>query len=457
MISLFDLYSIGIGPSSSHTVGPMRAAKAFCQSLASRVSEIARIEVTLHGSLAHTGVGHGTNHAILLGLMGQEPEQIDPDMASQLVQQVIQHHQINLLDKHNVAFSIGTDLCFDLVHLLPEHSNGMMFRAFDQQQQLIAEEAIYSIGGGFIFRPSAEQTITLDDTAHAFPYPYGNASELLQYCEQNGLSIASVQMANELVLNSRDDIEHYMQRLWQTMQSCIDRGCQTEGLLNGKLKVRRRAPELHQKLLQLSDDANSDRNMLNWVNVFAMAVNEENASGGRVVTAPTNGAAGILPAVLAYYRKFHRDESWSSVYKFLLTSAAVGSLFKMNASISGAEMGCQGEVGVACSMAAAGLAAVFGGTAKQVEQAAEIGIEHNLGLTCDPVDGLVQIPCIERNAMGAMKAINAAHIALAETGDHKITLDMAINSMREIGENMNAIYKETSKGGLAVAVNVIEC
>ncbi len=457
MISLFDLYTVGVGPSSSHTVGPMKAAYEFCLTHKSQLEQVGRIEVTLHGSLAHTGVGHGTNHAILLGLMGQQPDTVDPALSEKLIEDVLKQKQIKLLGEHTIEFVIGNDLRFDFEHLLPEHSNGMVFKAFSDQGELLADEVIYSTGGGFIYRPQVDSQPSNSDEEAVYPYPYQSSVELLEYCAQSGLSISGIQMKNELMTHSKSEIEDYMRLLISTMEACIERGCHTEGLLNGKLKVKRRAPELFQKLLRQGAHKNANNNMLNWVNVFAMAVNEENAAGGRVVTAPTNGAAGILPAVLAYYRKFHHDDSEQSAFKYLLTASAIGSLFKINASISGAEMGCQGEVGVACSMAAAALAAVFGGTPKQVEQAAEIGIEHNLGLTCDPVDGLVQIPCIERNAMGAMKAINAAHLAMAETGDHKITLDMAINSMREIGENMNTIYKETSKGGLAVAVNVIEC
>lgn len=451
------MYTIGIGPSSSHTVGPMKAAFAFCQSMAKQLSEVDRLQVYLHGSLAHTGVGHGTNHAILLGLSGYLPDQVDPDQALAVVDQVLQSHQLNLLGQHVISFTIGDDLCFDFVHLLPEHSNGMRFVAYRKDGSVLAEEVMYSIGGGFIYRPEHDDPEGPMGDNFNVPYPFTNSAQLLKCCEQTGLSIAGIQLANEREQRSDEEINAYLDLLVTTMERCMDRGCHTEGLLNGKLRVKRRAPELYQKLLRQGNGQSESSNMLNWVNVFAMAVNEENAAGGRVVTAPTNGAAGIIPAVLAYYRRFHNDNTPKSAHKYLLTAAAIGSLFKMNASISGAEMGCQGEVGVACSMAAAALAAVFGGTPKQVEQAAEIGIEHNLGLTCDPVDGLVQIPCIERNAMGAMKAINAAHIAMAESGDHKITLDMAINSMREIGENMNAIYKETSKGGLAVAVNVIEC
>ena len=456
MISVFDMYTIGIGPSSSHTVGPMKAAYVFCQSFNKQLADVHRIQVYLHGSLAHTGIGHGTNHAILLGLSGFVPDQVEPESAREAVDAIIKSHQLNVLGERSIGFSIGDDLCFDYEHLLPEHSNGMRFVAYRQDGSVLAEEIIYSIGGGFIYRPEYDDPQSSIGDNSNVPYPFTTGAELLATCEDSGLSIAGVQMANEQELHAVDTVNEYLDGLVDAMEHCIDRGCHTEGLLSGKLKVKRRAPELYQKLLrQGSSDQSS--NMLNWVNVFAMAVNEENAAGGRIVTAPTNGAAGILPAVLAYYRRFHQDDSQQSAHKYLLTAAASGSLFKMKASISGAEMGCQGEVGVACSMAAGALAAVFGGTPKQVEQAAEIGIEHNLGLTCDPVDGLVQIPCIERNAMGSMKAINAAHLAMAESGDHKITLDMAINSMREIGENMNSIYKETSKGGLAVAVNVIEC
>ncbi len=456
MISLFDLYSIGIGPSSSHTVGPMRAAYQFCQQLGEDLTKIKRVKVTLHGSLAHTGVGHGTNHAILYGLMGYQPDTIDTEQAPGYIDDILKTGEINLLGKQKIAFNIGEDLCFDYKEVLPEHSNGMCFHAYDGNNELVVDQEIYSIGGGFIhFAGQAE--VQPNNTTIEYPYPYKTSAQLLAHCKATGLSVAGIQMANEMVLRSREEINEHLINLADIMQKCIDRGCHTEGVLSGKLNVKRRAPELYQKLLRQGKPGTKQANMLNWVNVFAMAVNEENAANGRVVTAPTNGAAGIIPAVLAYYHHFHDDWSAESTRKFLLTAAAIGSLFKMNASISGAEMGCQGEVGVACSMAAGALAAVFGGTPKQVEQAAEIGIEHNLGLTCDPVDGLVQIPCIERNAMGAMKAINAAHIAMAESGEHKISLDMAINSMREIGENMNSIYKETSKGGLAVAVNVIEC
>jgi L-serine dehydratase len=432
----------------------MRAAKRFLESLTLPLAQVARIQVSLHGSLAHTGVGHGTNHAIIYGLAGFDPETISSEQAHHCIESVLQNQTIALLNTCVIPFKLGDDLLFDYEHLLPGHSNGMRFTCFSDTAEVLAEATYYSIGGGFILREGEAQVE--EDQAIKVPYPFTSSKTLLEQCAKSGLSIAGVKRANECCIRSHQALHEGLLELAAVMFDCIERGCQTEGLLNGQLQVKRRAPGLYRKLRADGAPAPGHPQMMNWVNVFAMAVNEENAAGGKVVTAPTNGAAGIIPAVLAYYRDFYASSD-DGVVDFLLTAGAIGSLFKRNASISGAEMGCQGEVGVACSMAAAGLAAALGGTPSQVEQAAEIGIEHNLGLTCDPVDGLVQIPCIERNAMGAIKAINAAHLALAESGDHKVTLDMAIHSMREIGENMHAHYKETSRGGLAVAVNVIEC
>ncbi len=453
-LSVFDIFKIGIGPSSSHTMGPMRAAREFLLSIAEErlLPSVAQLTVRLYGSLALTGLGHGTDRAVLLGLTGADPETVDPDSIGPTLQRIRASGRIRLLDRHEIAFDETRHLLLLRNERLAQHSNGMRFTATGAGANTLREEDIYSIGGGFIVRGSEARPREASTRATP-PYPFANARELLALCREHGLEIFELIMANERAWASEDAVLAGVLRIWQVMQSCVERGFRHNGVLPGPLKVRRRAPKLHR---QLTESATSrPLETMDWVDAFALAVNEENAAGGRVVTAPTNGAAGIVPAVLHYYRRFEPGASDDGVVRFLLTAAAIGMLYKQNASISGAEMGCQGEVGVACSMAAAGLVAALQGSNEQVENAAEIGMEHNLGLTCDPVGGLVQIPCIERNAMGAIKAINAARLAMRGDGTHKVSLDHVIVTMRQTGEDMATIYKETSQGGLAV--NVPEC
>jgi L-serine dehydratase len=458
-VSIFDLFKIGIGPSSSHTVGPMRAAVRFCSRWLEepgQLEKVKRIRVELFGSLALTGRGHGTDKAVLLGLEGQWPDTVDPDLIPATLERIRRDHLVYVLGRHPVAFDEKRDLAFNKRQKLPFHSNGMRFSAFDADDQLIATRDYYSVGGGFVVNEdeAAENRIVADTTP--LPYPFASGAELLAKCEQNGLSIAALMLANEQAWRSREAIGASLRQLWQAMQDCVERGIRSEGTLPGGLRVTRRAPALSRELSRRPEAGMRDPlTVLDWVNLYALAVNEENAAGGRVVTAPTNGAAGIVPAVLHYYDRFIPNASESGIFDFLLTAGAIGILYKENASISGAEVGCQGEVGVACSMAAAGLTAALGGSPLQVENAAEIGMEHNLGLTCDPIGGLVQIPCIERNAMGAVKAINASRMALRGDGTQKVSLDDVIRTMRETGRDMRDKYKETSRGGLAV--NVIEC
>lgn len=454
-ISLFELFRIGIGPSSSHTVGPMRAAFDFISSLENQLNEIESLQITLYGSLAFTYRGHGTDKALLMGFEGNRPEIIDPDHIVTRLKQIRENKQLKLLDKRIINFDEKIHLICNKEKLFEYHSNAMQFIVFNKNQEIIKEEVYFSVGGGFIV--SQTQIDRNDFSSHevSVPYPFDFADELLNYYKTQGLSIRDVMMANEKALRNETEIKNGILNIAGAMLGCIDRGCLQEGILEGGLNVRRRAPDLYKKLLQNKAPKLYLAESMRWINVYALAVNEENAAGGRVVTAPTNGAAGIIPAVLKYYLEFCENANDEGVIDLLITAAAIGILYKKNASISGAEMGCQGEVGVACSMAAGGLTAALGGTIYQIENAAEIGMEHNLGLTCDPVAGLVQIPCIERNAMGAVKAVNAAYLALAEEGQHKVSLDMVIKTMREIGMNMNTIYKETSKGGLAV--NVPEC
>lgn len=454
-ISIFDIFTVGIGPSSSHTVGPMRAAKRFIHGLGSDLSKVHRIQITLYGSLAFTGRGHGTDKALMMGLLGADPETADPEQIPAQLAVIAQQQKIDLLHVHRISFVPEQDILFNYKKTFDYHSNVMQFIAVDAGGKIINDMIFYSVGGGFIVTEEDSASSAQDDVT--LPYHFQTAADLLVHCQQHALSIADVMLANEKVWRSEKEIKAGLLDLAAVMEACIAKGCVTGGELSGQLKVRRRAPALYSKLMQLNNSDGEHAQAMNWLNLYAMAVNEENAAGGRVVTAPTNGAAGIIPAVLKYYKNFCPQPSDEGVITYLLTAGAIGLLYKKNASISGAEMGCQGEVGVACSMAAGALAASLGGTVSQVENAAEIGMEHNLGLTCDPVGGLVQIPCIERNAMGAVKAVNAAQLALAEDGDHKITLDMVIKTMAEIGKNMNTLYKETSKGGLAVAVNVIEC
>ncbi|HLD16381.1 MAG TPA: L-serine ammonia-lyase [Coxiellaceae bacterium] len=453
-ISVFELFSIGIGPSSSHTIGPMRAARQFIESLTVHLPTVEKLHITLYGSLAFTGRGHGTPKAIVMGLEGEKPERIDPDSIPARMASIYQTRQLQLLGKHAITFDPELDLQMNFKETLPGHSNAMRFKAYDTAGNLLAEKIYYSIGGGFILSEDEIKKPNERSVKAPIPYPFFKAEDLLSLCKKNKLSIKELMLANEKTWRDEETIRKQLHLIADTMQACIQKGCETPGILEGGLQVQRRAPALYQQLLQKGSSLEY-HDVMTWLNVFAMAVNEENAAGGRVVTAPTNGAAGIVPAVLAYYRRFCPGANEEGVVEYLLTAAAIGMLYKMNASISGAEMGCQGEVGVACSMAAGGLAAVLGGTIDQIENAAEMAMEHNLGLTCDPVNGLVQIPCIERNAMGTVKAVNAAHLALAENDPNKVSLDMVINTMREIGNNMNSMYKETSQGGLAV--NVPDC
>jgi L-serine dehydratase len=457
-ISIFDLFTIGIGPSSSHTVGPMRAARRFVQTLAEEGSleRTERVQVELFGSLALTGKGHGTDRAVLIGLEGETPEGVDPGHIPARVKEIRESGRIALLGRREIPFVEKGDLVFNRKDLLPVHSNGMRFSAFDAVGTRLSEHVYYSVGGGFVVNEGAtgEDHLVADQTVQ--PHPFLSADELLARCRETGKPIWKLMLENEQVWRSEAEIRERLLQIWDAMRKCVERGCRQTGVLPGGLKVARRAPQLYAELVSRPEAGLQDPlTVLDWVNLYALAVNEENAAGGRVVTAPTNGAAGIVPAVLHYYRRFIPGADDEGVIRFLLTAAAVGILYKENASISGAEVGCQGEVGVACSMAAAGLVAALGGTDAQVENAAEIGMEHNLGLTCDPVGGLVQIPCIERNAMGSVKAINASRIALRGDGSHKVSLDRVIKTMRETGADMKTKYKETSRGGLAI--NVIEC
>ena len=458
-VSTFDLYKIGIGPSSSHTVGPMRAAARFVEhhlAEAGRLGDVARVRAEVFGSLALTGRGHGTDKAVLMGLEGHWPNRIDPDLIPAALERIRGSKLVRLHGGREIAFNEKSDLVMNKRQKLPFHTNGMRFIAYDANGAEIASRDYYSVGGGFVVNQdeAAEDRIVADTTPVAHPFSSGD--ELLARCAESGLSIAQLMLENERAWRSDDEVIAGLRELWQAMQDCVARGIRQTGTLPGGLHVSRRAPSLHAELSAKPEAAMRDPlTVLDWVNLYALAVNEENAAGGRVVTAPTNGAAGIIPAVLHYYDRFSAGANEKGVFDFLLTAAAVGILYKENASISGAEVGCQGEVGVACSMAAAGLTAALGGTPGQVENAAEIGMEHNLGLTCDPIGGLVQIPCIERNAMGAVKAINASRMALRGDGKHKVSLDKVIKTMRDTGRDMQDKYKETSRGGLAV--NVIEC
>jgi L-serine dehydratase len=458
-VSTFDLFKIGIGPSSSHTVGPMRAASRFVQKWlqeSGNLDRTARVRAEVFGSLALTGRGHGTDKAVLMGLEGHLPNLLDPDVIPEALARIRGGKRIRLAGSHEIGFDEKQDLIMNKRQKLPYHTNGMRFTAFDAAGEVIATRDYYSVGGGFVVNQdeAAEDRIVADTTE--LPYPFLSGDALLAQCERSGLTIAQVMFANEQVWRGEDEIRAGMRELWSAMQSCVQRGIRQGGTLPGGLHVQRRAPLLFAELSSKPEAAMRDPlTTLDWVNLYALAVNEENAAGGRVVTAPTNGAAGIIPAVLHYYDRFIPNASEQGIFEFLLTAAAVGILYKENASISGAEVGCQGEVGVACSMAAAGLTAALGGTPGQIENAAEIGMEHNLGLTCDPIGGLVQIPCIERNAMGAVKAINASRMALRGDGKHKVSLDKVIKTMRDTGRDMQDKYKETSRGGLAV--NVIEC
>lgn len=456
-ISVFDLFSIGIGPSSSHTVGPMLAANAFLQLIDQKhLMEITqRVKIELYGSLALTGKGHGTDKAILNGLENKTPETVVPESMIPRMQEILHSQRLNLAGKKTIHFNESTDFLFLQKELLPRHSNGMRFSAFSEQDDLLIEQVYYSIGGGFIVTEE-EFEKPREDSARP-PYPFATGDELLALCTQNKLSIAELMLINEQTWRSTEEIQQGILAIAKVMDDCIQNGCKNEGFLSGGLHLKRRAPDLHKKLIEKKDVKSlfEQSDVMNYLNLYAMAVNEENAAGGRIVTAPTNGAAGIIPAVLKYCQQAHNKMSNQDIFVYFLTCAAIGILYKKNASISGAEVGCQGEVGVAASMAAAGLAAVLGANVAQVENAAEIAMEHHLGMTCDPVMGLVQIPCIERNAMGAVKAVNAARMALIGDGEHKISLDKVIKTMKQTGLDMQSIYKETSMGGLAV--NLPEC
>ncbi len=459
-ISLFDLFKVGIGPSSSHTVGPMVAARRFLDEMLGleRLPLVRRLRVDVYGSLALTGIGHGTDKALILGLAGFRPDSTDPDQAAQLVDAVAAEWRLPLAGSRELAFEPDRDIVFNRRKRLPFHSNGMMFSAFDAASATLASGVYYSIGGGFVLSEAEtqQQSNPIGEPDADVPFPFKSGRQLLELGRGSGLRIAEMVRQNERVWRRDDEINEGIDRLWSIMEACIDRGCNGHGLLPGRLKVSRRAGVLYRRLSTAADSEHPDpMSVLDWINLWAMAVNEENAAGGRVVTAPTNGAAGVVPAVLRYYLRFCRGANADGVRTFFLTAAAVAALYKQNASLSGAEVGCQGEVGVACSMAAAGLTATLGGTNEQVENAAEIGMEHNLGLTCDPIGGLVQIPCIERNAMGAVKAIDASRMAMLGDGTHKVSLDKVIATMRQTGADMKTIYKETSRGGLAV--NVVEC
>ena len=456
--SVFDLFKIGVGPSSSHTMGPMTAACRFVETLREKgmLNATARMEVDLYGSLALTGKGHATDRAILLGLAGKRPDTLSPDDADMIVARIRATGRLTLGGEHEIGFDEPRDLRFLQRERLPHHSNGMRFTALDGSAGLLESGIYYSTGGGAVVDEAAISRNAPPEGAWDVPFNYHSAEELLAIAEREGLTIAEIARANERASLSDEEIDRRLQTIVDAMSGCIDRGIAVDGILPGGLKVKRRAPALHRLLMERAERTLSDPlTVIDWVNLWALAVNEENAAGGRVVTAPTNGAAGIVPAVLRYYQRFTPRASDEGVRIFLLTAAAVGSLFKENASISGAEVGCQGEVGVACSMAAAGLTAAMGGTPAQVENAAEIGMEHNLGLTCDPVGGLVQVPCIERNAVGAIKALEASRLALVGDGTHRVSLDQVIETMRKTGIDMNERYKETSLGGLAV--NVVEC
>jgi len=457
-ISVFDLFSIGIGPSSSHTVGPMRAAQKFVQGLKqdNLLGEVVKVKADLYGSLGATGKGHGSDKAVMLGLEGELPESVDTGSVESRLESIRSTRQLNLFGEHPVKFDEEKQLVMHRRETLPFHSNGMTFCAFDAKDEELRSSTFYSVGGGFIVDESAQGSdrIVEDDTK--LPYPFLSAVDLLIHCANHDISISDLMMENEKTWRSEEEIRLGLLEIWKVMRSCVNNGCRNEGILPGGMKIKRRAADLSRKLRGEPGITYKDPLVtLDWVNLWALAVNEENAAGGRVVTAPTNGAAGIIPAVMHYYQHFYPAADDDGIVRFLLTAGAIGILYKENASISGAEVGCQGEVGSACSMAAGALTEVLGGTPEQVENAAEIGMEHNLGLTCDPVGGLVQVPCIERNAMASVKAINAARISMRGDGQHFVSLDKVIKTMRETGADMKTKYKETARGGLAV--NIIEC
>lgn len=458
MISVFDIFKVGIGPSSSHTVGPMKAGNQFIEDIKSRddFNDIDELRAELFGSLGQTGKGHGTGKAVILGLMSEAPETVDTDTIDDILKQVEQTQTLTLANGKSVKFSRADGITYHRRKSLPQHANAMTLYAY-HNNKLVYQRTYFSVGGGFILD---EDEINQKDASpapviEAAPYEFNSANELLQLCRDNGLSISSLMMQNELSLANREQITEQLWHIWQTMKNCVEKGYSKEGILPGGLKLRRRAPALYHRLQADGRNNVDPLNAMDWIDLFALSVNEQNAAGDRVVTAPTNGAAGIIPAVLCYYDMFVQPVDRNICSRYLLTAAAIGILYKKNASISGAEVGCQGEVGVACSMAAGALTEIMGGTIGHVENAAEIGMEHNLGLTCDPVGGLVQVPCIERNAMGAVKAINASRMALRGDGCHKVSLDKVIKTMMDTGKDMRSKYKETAKGGLAV--NIVEC
>lgn len=463
-LSVFDVFKIGVGPSSSHTMGPMSAANRFLELLLSDEwprpanAQVKSIKASLHGSLAFTGIGHGTGRAVILGLMGEAPNRVDPDKMDEIIAQVERTGKITPPGHPSYDFRPETDLVFDKKQSLPGHANGMSISAFDKDERLLLKRIYYSIGGGFVVTDTELEALRSSKTAagEKVPYPFATAKQMLEMAKASGLGIADMKRANELTRMTQAELDDGLDAIWAAMSGCIDRGLKVEGIMPGGLKVRRRAKSIFERLQ--SDSRSNRLNPLlanDWLSVYAMAVNEENASGGRVVTAPTNGAAGVIPATIRYFMHFHDDAKQEDVRTFLLTAAAVGGIIKHNASISGAEVGCQGEVGSAAAMAAAGLAAVMDGTPEQIENAAEIALEHHLGMTCDPIAGLVQVPCIERNALGAVKAVTAASLAIKGDGTHFVPLDAAIETMRQTGNDMSEKYKETSTGGLAV--NVVEC
>ncbi|MGI9281356.1 MAG: L-serine ammonia-lyase [Endozoicomonas sp.] len=457
-LSIFDLFKIGIGPSSSHTVGPMVAANRFLDELHENrhFEQTLRIKADLYGSLAMTGEGHATDVAVLLGLLGEHPDTVDPDKVTDYVADIKSSQQLKLGGLRDITFHFDSDLSFHFGSSLPSHPNGMSLTALDADGQVLYKNQYYSVGGGFVLNEqeaSSSQSTNLQTAP--IPYPFENGQDLLDHGNSSGLSIAEMVLENEKYLGHSQNISKDLMAIWQVMDQCIERGCEQTGKLPGGLDVERRASNMHKRLINKPKEQRDDLESMDWVSLYALAVNEENAAGGRVVTAPTNGAAGVIPAVLAYYDRFTPGSSDQGIQVFLATAAAIGMLYKKNASISAAEVGCQGEIGVACSMAAGALCAVLGGSNEQIENAAEIGMEHNLGLTCDPVGGLVQVPCIERNTMGAVKAINAARLALQGTGQHRVSLDSVIETMHQTGLDMQDKYKETATGGLAV--NVVMC
>jgi len=456
-LSIFNLFNIGIGPSSSHTVGPMKAARFFVEKLIlhNLLKDIKTITVEIYGSLAATGKGHATDKALVLGFLGYKPSTVDTNKINEYYNNVIISNKINLLDQHEIIFVPEIDIIFKNNELLPYHPNGMLFKAYDINNKIIYNKIYYSTGGGYLVGAKAAEMNKLSRTKVNLKYPYRSAKALLDICKNEKLNISDVVFCNELYWRTKEEIYSSLDNIWNVMQKSIINGCNNTGYLPGSLKLQRRANIIYKQLKEKTKKCIDPLEIMDWVNLFALAVNEENAAGARVVTAPTNGSAGVIPAVINYYLDYFDNSSIKGVYKFLLTAGGIGLLYKINASLSGAEVGCQGEVGVACSMAAAGLTEVLGGNFQQVENAAEIGMEHNLGLTCDPIDGLVQVPCIERNAMGAIKAINASRIAMMGDGKHHVSLDMVIKTMMQTGMDMKDKYKETSLGGLAI--NITEC